>query len=68
MVVECFDVFQDMEHLNIKFDHVKLSAMLTACGHTGIIDIVVDLFNVIESRFEFVLNREHCEIVRISLF
>ncbi|XP_052179378.1 putative pentatricopeptide repeat-containing protein At5g08490 [Diospyros lotus] len=48
MGVEALGVFSHMLELGVKPDHVTLTALLSACSHTGLVDEGVKIFDSIE--------------------
>ncbi|KAG7558756.1 Pentatricopeptide repeat [Arabidopsis thaliana x Arabidopsis arenosa] len=53
------DLFSQMCNQNVKLDHVTLTAILTACSHTGLIQEGLELLNSMESVYKIQPRMEH---------
>lgn len=56
---EAFKLFEEMTSFHIKPDHVTMVAILSACGHSGLVDLGEKLFKKMQCVYDIAPRLEH---------
>lgn len=56
---EAFKLFEEMTRFHIKPDHVTMVAILSACSHSGLVDLGEKLFKKMECVYDITPRLEH---------